>query len=199
MTDPLLPVTYPEPIIPEKVDDPITESLAAQAFAAFEGAVRSVEAQRMEKTRPLNAVIKDYIAAEKSLKQPLEDERDRVGEMLEAYRLSEPVQTALAEVRNLKRDFKDAEKAGDTKALELIGAKIEAADIKPSIPVQGGRLQFRVGIELLEVDESVLPDRYFKRVLDEKAIKEDIDLLGAVTGVVHRWTYKPSFVEKSVG
>lgn len=199
MNDPLLPITIPEPIIPEEVNDPITEDLAANAFAAFVKAVRAVEAQRLEKTRPLNDVIKDYIAAEKSLKAPMEEGAEKVAALLEAYRLSPAVQEKLASVRMLKKDFREAEKAGDVEGLALIGAKIEAAEVRPSIAVNGGsaRVQFRVGIELLEIDEAQLPDRYFKRVLDEKAVKEDIELLGAVKGVEHRWTYRPSFVEKS--
>lgn len=178
------------------ITEPNQESLVAERFAELEREIRQIEEERKLKTRGLDAAKKDYMEAEKSMKAPLEAEQTALAAAMEAYRLSEPVQTALAEVRNLKRDYREAEKVGDTTALALIGEKIEAADLKPSVAVDGGRVQYRVGIELLNVDESLLPDRYFKRVLDEKAIKEDIDALGAVTGVEFRWTYKPSFVAK---
>lgn len=196
MSAQLEPITFPNTIIPERVDDKTSEALAASAFAQFEKAIRSVENQRLEKTRPLNDVVADYIAAAKSLKQPLEEERDRVGALLEAYRLSPAVQTALAEVRNLKKDFREAEKTGDVTALELIGSKISEAEVPVSIAVDGGSVRFRNGIELLEIDETLLDSRYYKSVIDEKKIKEDLDLLGDVKGVTFRFTYKPSFFAK---
>lgn len=194
MTDKLA-ITEPLVTVPERIDDRFSEELAAKDYARVEEALRSLEAQRKEKTRDLIDAKKLIDDGAKSLATPLEEIKSSLSSVLEAYRLTPTVQEALAKYRRWELAWKQAQKDGDVDTLNALSLAAKDFEVKASIPVEGGRVQFREGIEIIEIDESKLSATFFKKIPDEKLIKEHIDLVGSCQGVTFRRTCKPVYYQ----
>ena len=182
-----------------EVNNPVTEAQVCRALAQVEDALRILEEERTSITKPQRAAIDIVNSKAKVAAAPLEAQKQALQSVLEAYRLQPAVQTIIAERLSAERKFRAAEKEGDMLALTALSQTI--ADLREQVPpsVDAGpefEVRYRSGIELLNVDEATLPERYWLRIPNEKLIKEDIDAIGAVEGVEHRYTYKPSCYTK---
>lgn len=179
-----------------EVTTPNEELVCAIHFAKLEKSLRTIEAQRKERTNPIRKVLEDYAEAARSMAAPLEEERDRVAAMMENYRLSDEVQGKLADLRKMKADFRKAERSGDLSLVTQLAEDIALAEVEPSVTVENGFVAYRTSIEIVSIDESVLDESLFKRIPDEKKIKEMIDTLGTCSGVEFKWRFKPSLTVK---
>ena len=182
-----------------EVNNPVTEAQVCKALAQVEDALRILEEERTSITKPQRAAIDIVNAKAKVAAAPLEAQKQALQAVLEAYRLQPAVQTIIAERLSAERKFRAAEKEGDMLALTALSQTI--ADLREQVPPSvdagpGFEVRFRFGIEIQSVDEALIPEHYYKRVLDEKAVKNDIDALGSVPGVTHRWTYTPAVYAK---
>lgn len=193
------------------MNTPITNTLGERAvaklFVEAELTIRDIEAGRKELTVPLNEALKKINTTAKEQSLPMIEIKEELQKKLSDYRLLPEVQEKLARRRTLERESYQAEKAGDEDGMRLTGTAIAELnnEVPKSVTVQvpnpkGGLstmdVRFRETLILDEIDEEELDDRYFSWTVNEKAIKDDIKLVGTVTGVKHSYEAKPYCVSK---
>ena len=194
-----LAIKPPRPLDIIEVTTPDEEREVAAVLSEAESALRRIEAERLERARPLHAVLDDYSAAAKSLAAPYKEIKAAAESVLGAYRLTPEVQQKLATRKKLERDFHQAEKDCELTVMEIAGdyLKRSLAEIPKSVPASEGMVvRFREKLVIDEIDPQLLDERYMIKVADEKLIKKDYELLGAVNGVKFHVEMKPYCVEK---
>jgi hypothetical protein len=194
-----LQATIPQTTVPQTITTPDQERMAASLLAEVESELRRLEELRTAITKPQNEAIKAVNAQAKEVSAPLEDIKAKLQEVMGAYRLSPEVQDMIVKRKRMEKEHWRLQKEGTAEEIESVALAIQAVNELVPASVDAGEfdVRYRSGIEILSVDEAQLPERYWKRVVDEKAVKDDIELIGAVTGVEYRWVYKPSCYAKN--
>lgn len=195
----MLPTPHIPTLTIQTVENPEQELHACALLAEVETQLRAIEDSRTAITAPQNAAIKEVNAQAKQVAAPLEAIKATLQGILETYRLLPAAQEKLAKRRALEVTYREAEKEGDMESLVIYGERLNEmkAELPASVPAGDFEVRYRTGLEILSINEAELPERYWKKVIDEKAIKEDIDLIGAVPGVEHRWKYTPTCYAKN--
>ena len=187
---PLPPITTPE-----------EEAKVAEQFSIVETNLRTIEAARTEVTKPMNEAIKNENRQAKEASQDWLERKEVISILMSAYRASEGFQKLLRERNKAESNLLEAQKNEDITAIVEAGKTYqELAKLAPkSVPVgPDSRVQFRHDVVIDEIVECSLPDRYWKKEINEKLIKDDIKLGIEVQGVKFHETYNPQLVEKSL-
>ncbi len=185
-------------LIPKAITDLPTLQQVAEVMAEATKEVRTLEANRLDLTKDLNATLKKINASSKTLKAPHEEVIEKAEKALSDWRLTPEVQEGVANIRALERQSREAAKEGDEKGVALIAQRIEDLQRKypKTVKVEGGALRFRESLEVRVDDESQVPERFFKKVIDLDAVKEFIEATGGeVAGIAYGWKYGVSLYE----
>lgn len=189
-------VNVPRPLLPTEITTLEDEKEYAKALVSVEVALRELEAKRKKIAKPQFDAFKAVNEQAKEASAPLEEMKSAVQGMMERYRQSPEVQGKLAALRNHKRINAIAGRDGDIDTVNITAEMIATTDVPLSLKVGKYDIRYREGVVIESVMEDQLPDRYFKKVIDEAAIKADIESLGFVRGVMHKWTYVPTVYSK---
>lgn len=191
------PFQVTEPTVGTRaVTDQRTERTACEELVRVEEALREVEARRLKITKPQNDAIDAVNFQAKEVSLPLKAIKEELQGLLEKYRQLPEVQEKIAHLRSLKRANTNAALAGDLGAVANTSELIAETDVPLSVDCGEYSVRYREGLELEDVDEEKLDKRYFKTVVDEAAIKNDIEMIGNVRGVTHRWKLTPTVYSK---
>lgn len=184
-------------LIPKEIKDKASLSMVAEIFSEATKIVRTLEEERKSISTPMNKALDELMSKTKIAKAPHESVILAAKESLSAWRKSPEVQEHYARLKYLERKLHTAQMEGDQKAIKLVGTHLNelASDFPKSLPVTDGSIRFRESLNITAVDESRLDDRYFIRIPDEKKILADLELMGAVNGVQHEYSYAPALYE----
>lgn len=194
MSDFDISVALPERL-PEAVTTPDGERELAGVLCFMQDALDRVEEKRTAFTQPANKAIKEYNAKAKEAAEPFLKAKEAISSLLGQYRASEAFQSLLNERRKAEQDFQQAVMDEDMDRMKATNDELEKALVlaPKSVQTQTGKvIRYRSDIVLDEVDESRLPERYFARIPDTKAINDDLKNGIGVEGVRYHIRFKPA-------
>lgn len=193
----LEPVKYE----PAPVTDTESEKVAAAWMAEAETRLRAIEDRRTALTKPMNDAIKEWNRAAKAAAKPFEDVKEKVASMLAAYRSSQEIRSAIHLRDRAERLMRRAEKEGDVVAMTAHGETLNEllAAVPKSVPASDTMVVRYRSTTTLDIDESMLPDEFFVRTPDEKAIKAALEEGRVIPGVTFTTTLKPYVVDVGEG
>ena len=173
------------------VTDSETERQAAGQLVLVEKALRQLEERRTDITRPLNASLKKINEEVKVVAVPLEAKKAELQAAMGEYRLQPKVQEMLARRDRMEKMFRHAERDGDERSMREVAPVIALIneELPRTVKVEGSDLsvRYRSSIEIDSINEDELPEEFFTRTPDVKRIKAQIETLGSVPGVEHRY------------
>lgn len=154
--------------IPDKIKTEKDALAATDLILKVRKLFTQIEEKRKERTAPANETIKLINADYKQFLDPLKDIESKVKTALEEY-ADEQI------IIDTARMLEVREETGE-KGLEIpIGFS--------SFPSEEGEVRFRKGYKVIVVDESKIPRKYKKTVIDTKAIQKEVDVNDGVVKI----------------
>jgi len=184
------------------VASPADELVAADALAKTELILRRIESARLEVTRPLNDALSARNSEAKQSAEPWEKMKECIAEKLSAWRSTDEFQKLLAnrdKQERLLAKLMAVATEDDIPEMNKLGIAVKEAlavapkSVSTTVPAV---VRYRSKVVVGEVDEIVLPECYFKKVVDEKAIAKDFEAGIIIPGVAPKRIMSPYVVEE---